>query len=88
VPRAAIVDTGPLVAFLDQGEHHHAWTVERVRKLEPPLLTRESVPAEAMFLLSRLPKAQDALFELIGKGAVRIAFQTRPSASTVANRWI
>jgi predicted nucleic acid-binding protein len=75
VPRAAIVDTGPLVAFLDRGERHHAWTIEQVRSLDPPLLVCEPVLAEAMFLLARQPKAQDALFGLVVNGAVRIAFQ-------------
>ena len=75
MPRAAIVDTGPLVAFLDKAERHHGWTVEQVRTLDAPLLTCEPVLAEAMFLLSDLPKAQEALFDLLAKGAVRIAFQ-------------
>lgn len=75
MPRAAIVDTGPLVAFLDKAERHHGWTVEQVRALDAPLLTCEPVLAEAMFLLSDLPKAQEALFDLLANGAVRIAFQ-------------
>src|SRR6185436_4442482 len=45
------------------------------RGLEAPLLVCEPVLAEAMFLLSDLPKAQEALFDLLGKGALRIAFQ-------------
>ena len=72
---AAIVDTGPLVAFLDRAERHHGWTVEQVRALEAPLLVCEPVLAEAMYLLSDLPKAQQALFDLLTKGALRIAFQ-------------
>lgn len=75
MPRAAIVDTGPLVAYLDRAERHHAWTVEQVRALDAPLLTCEPVLAEAMFLLSGLPKAQESLFDLLQKGAVRVAFQ-------------
>ena len=75
MPRAAIVDAGPLVAFLDKAERHHGWTVEQVRALDAPLLTCEPVLAEAMFLLSDLRKAQEALFDLLANGAVRIAFQ-------------
>ena len=73
--RAAIVDTGPLVAFLDRGERHHAWAVEQLHTLDVPLLVCEPVLAEAMYLLSDLPKAQDALFGLVADGAVRIALQ-------------
>jgi predicted nucleic acid-binding protein len=75
VSQAAIVDTGPLVAFLDRGERHHAWTVEQVRGLEVPLLVCEPVLAEAMYLLSGQPKAQEALFDLLARRAMRIAFQ-------------
>jgi len=75
VPRAAIVDTGPLVAFLDRGERYHAWTVEQVQSLDVPLLVCEPVLAEAMYLLSGQFKAQDALFGLLADGALRIAFQ-------------
>ena len=75
MPRAAIVDTGPLVAFLDRGERHHAWTVAQVQSLDVPLLACEPVLAEAMYLLSGQPRAQDALFGLLAGGALRIAFQ-------------
>lgn len=72
--RAAIADTGPLVAYFDRAERHHAWSLERVRELEAPLLVCEPVLAEVMYLLGPLPKAQDALFELLENGALRIAF--------------
>jgi uncharacterized protein len=72
--RAAIVDTGPLVAFIDRAERHHRWVAERITELDAPLLVCEPVLAEAMHLLSRLPKAQDALFGLLENGALRIAF--------------
>lgn len=75
MPRAAIVDTGPLVAFLDRGERHHAWTAEQVRNLDAPLLVCEPVLAEAMYLLYGQAKAQDALFGLLEGGALRVAFQ-------------
>jgi predicted nucleic acid-binding protein len=75
VSRAAIADTGPLVAFLDRAERHHVWASERVKELAAPLLVCEPVLAEAMYLLSNLPKAQDALFELLENGALRIALR-------------
>jgi predicted nucleic acid-binding protein len=71
----AIVDTGPLVAFLDRAEQHHRWVVEQVEELDPPLLVCEPVLAEAMYLLARFPRAQDALFELLENGALSIAFR-------------
>ena len=72
--RAAIVDTGPLVAFLDRTEPHHRWVVERVHALDAPLLVCEPVLTEALHLLMRFSAAQDALFDLLERGALKIAF--------------
>ena len=71
--RAAIVDTGPLVAYFDRAERQHAWAVEQVRELTAPLLVCEPVLAEVMYLLAGLPKAQEALFGLLENGALRVA---------------
>jgi predicted nucleic acid-binding protein len=71
---SAIVDTGPLVAFFDRAERHHNWVAERFGELDAPLLVCEPVLAEAMYLLARYPKAQDALLELIQNGALIVAF--------------
>jgi uncharacterized protein len=72
--RAAIVDTGPLVAFLDRAEQHHRWVAERIEDLDTPLLVCEPVLAEAMHLLARFSRAHDALFGLLENGALTIAF--------------
>ena len=69
---AAIVDTGPLVAFFDRTGRHHRWVAERVEELDAPLLVCEP---EAMYLLARYSRAQDALFELLQNGALKVAFR-------------
>ena len=79
----AIVDTGPLVAFFDRAERHHAWAVEHIEKLEPPLLLCEPVLTEAMYLLSRYARATDALLELTGNGALTIAFHVEDHADAL-----
>jgi predicted nucleic acid-binding protein len=71
----AIVDTGPLVAFFDRAEQRHRWVAERFDELDAPLLVCEPVLAEAMYLLARHPKAQDAVLQLVQNGALRVAFQ-------------
>lgn len=65
----AITDTGPLVAFLDRRERHHAWVTSRIEQLAAPLPVCEPALAEAMFLLSRYPTARSAIFELLQNGA-------------------
>jgi predicted nucleic acid-binding protein len=72
---AAIVDTGPLVAFFDRSERHHRWSAAQIEELEAPLLVCEPVLAEAMYLLAPFPGAQDTMLELIESGALKIAFR-------------
>jgi predicted nucleic acid-binding protein len=72
---AAIVDTGPLVAFCDRAERHHHWVAERIEELEAPLLVCEPVLAEAMYLLARHAKVEDAMLELLQNGALSVAFR-------------
>jgi uncharacterized protein len=74
VIRQAIIDTGPLVAFLDRDESHHEWSVEQIKQLAIPLLVCEPVLTEAMYLLARIPPAQHALLELLQNGALQISF--------------
>ena len=45
-----IVDTGPLVALLNQKDHSHAWVVQQLQDVQPPMVTCESVLAEATYL--------------------------------------
>jgi uncharacterized protein len=71
----AIVDTGPLVALFDRAERHHRWVAERFNELDAPLLVCEPVLAEAMYLLARYPKAQDAVLELMQNGALSVPFR-------------
>jgi predicted nucleic acid-binding protein len=79
----AIVDTGPLVALFDRAERHHRWVAERFGEVDAPLLVCEPVLAEAMYLLARYPKAQDALLELLENGAVIVAFRIDEHAGSL-----
>ena len=81
----AIVDTGPLVAFFDRAEQHHRWVAERIEELEAPLLVCEPVLAEAMYLLARHSRAQDALFELLQNGALRVALRIEEHVDALRN---
>jgi predicted nucleic acid-binding protein len=72
---AAIVDTGPLVAFFDRAERHHRWVAERIERLDAPLLVCEPVLAEAMDLLARYSGAPETVLELVQNGALSIAFR-------------
>lgn len=81
--RWAIADTGPLVALLDRHERHHRWAVEQIKNLAPPLLVCEPVLVEAIFLLSPLPAGQDAIFDHLENGVLRIAFHLEENLTEI-----
>ena len=67
-----IVDTGPLVALLNQKDHSHAWVVQQLQDIQPPMVTCESVLAEATYLTRKTPGARIALIEMVGEGFLTI----------------
>jgi uncharacterized protein len=65
-----LVDAGPLVALVDADDQHHARCVAALRGVREPLGTVWPPLVEAMYLLSDQPRAQDALWEMLKRGAV------------------
>jgi predicted nucleic acid-binding protein len=62
-----IVDTGPLVALLNGRDNAHYWVVQQLRDIAPPMITCESVLAEASYLTRDLPGARAALMEMLAE---------------------
>jgi predicted nucleic acid-binding protein len=69
---AVLVDTGPLVALLDRSDPYHLTCQETLSSLDDSLVTVWPVVTEAMYMLRAYWQAQDALWEMIGAGAVEI----------------
>lgn len=79
----ALLDTGPLVAFLNRRDRHHAWTTERLGEIEAPLLTCEAVLSEACFLLRQVPGGSEAVMNLIERGLLLLPFRLEDEAPAV-----
>lgn len=69
-----IVDTGPLIALLEEAEQDHAWVVETVRSAPLPLLTCDAVLTEACFLLKRQHRDPNDLLHMAKVGFFRVDF--------------
>ena len=78
-----IVDTGPLVAFINKRDTFHEWVKQQLAALNPPLFTCEAVLSEAAFLLRHLPRGRETLLECLKRDLVRIAFSVQEEAGAL-----
>lgn len=69
-----ICDTGPLVAYLNRRDPHHAWSVALMRQVRPPMHTCEAVLTEVAYFLREDGLPADPLFALIERCALRLHF--------------
>lgn len=67
-----LVDAGPLVAVLHSNDHDHEVCVNALKRLQGPLISTWIPIAEAMYLLDFSLRAQEALLEMIERGALHI----------------
>jgi uncharacterized protein len=65
-----IADTGFIVAFVNKDDRHHAWAIALAHQVTEPLLTCESVLAEAAFQLS----STSIVFKVLRDSLLKIAF--------------
>lgn len=73
-----IVDTGPLVAYVQEDGQHSDWTQQTFDRLSPPFLTCEPVLTEACFLIERGRGDPEDLLDLVERGLLRVDFAIRP----------
>ena len=69
-----ICDTGPLLAYLNRNDPHHRWAVALMKQVRAPMLVCEAVLTEVVYFLREDGLALDPLFQLLDRGAMRLAF--------------
>jgi predicted nucleic acid-binding protein len=78
-----LIDTGPLVAYLNRNDRWHSWTVEQMSALAPPLVTCEPVVTEATFLIQRNGGNPWDLVRKIDGGSLKIGMELQEEASAI-----
>jgi predicted nucleic acid-binding protein len=74
-----ILDTGPLVAFLNRDDAHHEWATENLRRLPGPLWTCEPVLTEA----SHLSRRGETVLEMLLEGAFRVGLELETQSDAI-----
>lgn len=78
-----LLDTGPLVALLNQRDRHHEWTRAQWARIKPPMQTCELVLSEACFLLSKYADGATVL-ELVRRGVIQLTFEMSGHMDSIA----
>lgn len=84
--RTWLIDTGPIVAFLDARDPAHGEIVRRWSGLIGTCATTSAVITEAMHLLAADPGGPSALAELVSLGNFRVFDLCQPADLTAAAR--
>lgn len=71
---SVLLDTGPLVAFLNRQDDAHEWAVARFKEIEPPFLTCEAVVSETIHLLQGRAVVLEHLEKFLVAGFIRVDF--------------
>lgn len=80
-----VLDTGPLVAFLDRTDPFHLWATEQLHGLRPPFLTCEAVISESLFLLQGRPEGVSTLLEYLREDLLKLAFDLDDHLTAVSH---
>jgi len=78
-----LIDTGPLVAFLDRSDQNHEWAVEQFSHLTGGLATCEGVITEAAYLLSDAGVKPRGVLELVARRIVSVQFDLESNLDRV-----
>jgi len=65
-----IIDTGPLLAFLQRRDPRHRWVVEQIARCTQPMLSCESVLSKCLYLLKRHKLDIAPISALLRRGAL------------------
>lgn len=84
--RQVILDTGPLVAFINGRDRYHQWSVSQWAQIEPPLMTCEAVLSESCFLLRDTGKGSLTVLELLKRGVLSLPFRIDDSFDQI--KWL
>jgi uncharacterized protein len=79
-----VVDTGPLIAILDDQDAHHRACVEALTFLQSPLYTCWPVVTEAAWLLRHSPRAVRRLLDSINTDFIELLPLAAPEVRPIA----
>ena len=81
--RRILLDTGPLVAFINPRDNFHEWAVAAWSTSSLPLLTCEAVITEACFLLRKVHRGEEEVMNLLEAQILHIPFYLNDEVAAI-----
>ena len=81
---SVVLDSGPLVAWVDRRDPQHRWTVEELKRLHPPFVTCEAVISESLFLLEDVHDGSALVMGMLREDLIRLGFNLDEHLDAVA----
>lgn len=81
--RRVLLDTGPLVAFLNRRDRHHVWAKDRLAEAATPALSCEAVLTEASYLLRHDANGPRSVANLVADGLIAVPFRFATEAQRI-----
>ena len=81
--KPVLLDTNVIVAAFDQRERDHKRCKRALEELVHPVATCEAVITESCYLLSRIPRAPEAVLANVEEGLFEIRFELSRSINAV-----
>ncbi len=78
-----VLDSGPLVAYLNNNDQYHQWVVDQLAAIQPPLLTCEAVLSESCFLLRHYKNGVGNVLKLLERELLVIPFRLQDEFSAI-----
>ena len=82
-PRKVLLDTGPLIAFLNKKDQYHEWALAQFATMTPPLLTCEAVLSETCFLMRHYQRGAATVLSLIERELLAVRFRLEEELSAI-----
>lgn len=78
-----ILDTGPLVAYINRNDKYHSWAKKWFKEISPPILTCQAVISEACFLIRHISQGREIILEMLERDLIQTEFNLNIEAKFV-----
>ena len=78
-----ILDTGPLVAYINRNDKYHGWAKKRFQEITHPVLTCQAVISEACFLTRNIAQGREVILEMLERGLIQTEFNLNVEAKSL-----